>query len=273
MCKEFVQPSNGAVQAVMRSSKSPVGPQAEPSAGRSARRTAGPGLAAAPDRKRDILLAAEKLFATQGYDSTTIRQIAREASVPLALVGYYYGPKQALFVAIFASWNHTIEERLEALRRAAAAPSRRGTLKHIIEAFVDPVLKMRASAEGEYYALLVARELLLRRPETDLVLSQYFDPMAHAFIDALSDALPGATRVEVAWCYQFALGALMSHMSDTRIRQLSRGRARPNDPAAHALLLRFIEAGIRAVVKPRNSAVARPRRSIPSPATKTRRQA
>ncbi|MDP3824488.1 MAG: helix-turn-helix domain-containing protein, partial [Burkholderiales bacterium] len=42
------------------------------------------------DRKQAILLAAEKLFAQRGYHAVTIRQIADEAAVPLALVGYYY---------------------------------------------------------------------------------------------------------------------------------------------------------------------------------------
>ena len=252
MYKTFVQPSNVDMLAVESVKRSP-----------SARPRLVP-VDAAPDRKRDILLAAEKMFAVHGYDNATIRQIARQAQVPSALVGYYYGPKQALFVAIFAEWNHTIEERLEALRRASSEPLKRGTLKQIIKAFVEPVLKMRASAEGEYYALLVARELLLHRPETDLVLSQYFNPMAHAFIDALTRALPGSSRVEVAWCYQFALGALVNHMSDARIEQLSRGKARRNDPQAHALLLRFIEGGIRAVVRPSGSRTDSP--------TKTRRQ-
>ncbi len=217
------------------------------------------------DRKRDILLAAEKLFALHGYDAVTVRQIALEAQVPLALVGYYYGPKQALFLAIFEAWRHTIDERLAALHMASSKPPRRGTLMQIIQAFVDPVLKMRASPEGEYYALLIARELLLHRAETDQVLRKQFDPMAHAFIDALTDALPGSSRVQAAWCYQFALGALVNHMSDTRIERLSRGEARANDPAARAMLLRFVEAGTRAAVRP-------PRSRLSSP-TASRRQA
>ena len=55
-----------------------------------------------PDRKSAILLAAEKLFAQHGYDAVSLRQIAEEAGVPLALVGYYYGQKHELFEAIFA---------------------------------------------------------------------------------------------------------------------------------------------------------------------------
>lgn len=193
------------------------------------------------DRKADILLAAEKLFAQRGYHAVSIRDIAQEAGVPLALVGYHYGAKHELFHAIFAHWNSTIEERLMGLKTAH-------TLARIIDAFVGPVLRMRQSSEGEYYALLVARELFHVRDESDRVLRDFFDPLAHAFIDALNLALPHATRGQIAWGYQFALGALLHHISDDRVARLSKGQNTPSDPAAAALLARFIVGGLRAAL-------------------------
>lgn len=204
-------------------------------------------VAERPDRKDAILLAAERLFAQRGYHAVSIRQIADEAGVPLALVGYYYGQKHALFAAIFEHWNPTIEERLAGLKAAVDAGGRE-LLRHIVEAFVDPVLRLRASPEGEFYALLVARELAYASPEADGVLRRWFDPLAHAFIDALHGALPHGTRADAAWAYQFALGALLHHLSDHRIERLSRGAATPNDPAARDRLVRFIEGGVRAAL-------------------------
>ena len=142
---------------------------------------AGPGswrrraLAARPDRRRAILLAAEKLFAQRGYHAVTIRQIAEEAGVPLALVGYYHGQKHELFAAVFEHWSQTNDERLAGLRSAvdAGGPD---LLRRVVEAFVQPVLRLRASVEGEYHALLVARELACALPEADTVLRSYFDP-------------------------------------------------------------------------------------------------
>jgi len=211
-------------------------------------------LAARPDRKHAILLAAEKLFAQHGYHAVSLRQIADEAAVPLALVGYYYGPKNELFHAIFAHWNHTIEERLAGLAAVHNDPANARTLPRIIEAFIGPVLALRASAEGEYYALLVARELYHASPEADRVLRAFFDPLAHAFIDAIHIALPHATRTQAAWGYQFALGALLHHMSDVRIERLSKGKASTADPAATPLLVNFIVGGLRAALpKPKKT--------------------
>ena len=203
----------------------------------------------ATDRKADILLAAEKLFAQRGYHAVTIRQIAAEAGVPLSLVGYHYGPKDALFHAIFAHWNSTIEERLRELAAIDIDPLDRLALARIIEAFAGPVLRMRASREGEYYALLVARELFNLQPESDRVLRAYFDPLAHAFIDALALALPQATRGQVAWGYQFALGALLHHISDTRISRLSRGASKRGSAESARLLIDFIVGGLRAALQ------------------------
>ena len=221
-------------------------PAAHKSAPASVRRKS--DAAPRPDRQQAILLAAEKLFAQRGYHGVTIRQIAEEAGVPLALVAYYYGPKQDLFHAVFAGWGHTIEERLSALDVAAQNPTDPQTLVRIIEAFVGPVIRMRSSPEGQYYAQLVGRELAYNSEEAERVLHDFFDPLAHRFIDALHHALPHSTRADVAWGYQFALGALLHHLVDTRVERLSLNRNRASDPAAAERLVRFIVGGLHAAL-------------------------
>ena len=250
----FVRVYNFLVRAFNISMMLPVKTTSAAHRARQARGAAAPR----PDRKQAILLAAEKLFAQHGYHAVSIRQIADEATVPLALVAYYYGQKHELFHAIFERWNRTIKERLSALSAVSHDPQDPGTLRRIIEAFTGPVLRLRASAGGEHYALLVARELYNAPEAADQVLRVYFDPLAHAFIDALQAALPHATRGEVAWCYQFGLGALLHHLRDIRIERLSLGESRPFDPAAAGLLVTFITGGIRAALPPTVPASAIP---------------
>ncbi|MCU0925728.1 MAG: TetR/AcrR family transcriptional regulator [Hydrogenophaga sp.] len=235
-----------------------------------------------PDRQMAILLAAEKLFAQHGYHGVSIRQIAEEAGVPLALVGYYYGPKSELFHAIFQHWQGTITARLALLQQVLAGPPTEAFLRQVVEAFVRPVLVQRASAEGEYYAQLVGRELARQTPETHRVLTEFFDPLAHSFIDAIHAARPGHDRARAAWAYQFALGALLHHITDHRAPTLSRGRNQICGPDAAPLLVDFITAGISAVMplptsvsrspSPASSRSPAPRRRAPSTST-TRRQA
>lgn len=203
-----------------------------------------------PDRQQDILLAAEKLFAQHGYRAVSIRQIAEEAGVPLALVSYYHGQKHELFKAIFDHWRPTVDERLALLAQALQGQAGADMLRRVVEALVLPVLRLRASVEGEYYAQLVARELFYRTPEAATVLAEHFDPMAHAFIDGLRQSCPGSSRAQAAWAYQFAIGALLHHISDERVERLSLGRNQPAHPQAGPWLIDFIRAGIAAVLAP-----------------------
>jgi hypothetical protein len=137
-----------------------------------------------------------------------------------------------------------------------------------VQAFVQPVLRLRTSSEGEYYAQLVARELVYRTPEAERVLAEHFDPMAHAFVAALHSACPGSTRIAAAWAYQFALGALLHHIIDIRVERLSLGESAAADPAAATLLIDFISAGIAAVLMPPAQSQATP---SPSPPTQRRK--
>lgn len=223
------------------------------------------------DRRRDILLAAEKLFALSGYHAVSIRDIAAEAGVPLALVGYYYGAKHELYHAIFESWSSTIGARRARLAAAVAEPGAADLLERILDAFIVPVIALHGTPDGRYYALMSARDFVLPSPEASRAQREFFDPMAHAFIDALQLAFPGASRGGVAWCYQFMLGALTHFLTDERVVRLSNGENRAADPAAQIHLLRFVAAGFRAVLGAAPTAQRRPSKRPPTAHSRRRK--
>lgn len=55
-----------------------------------------------PDTRGQVLAAARRRFARDGYDGATIRAIATDAAVDPALVHHYFGTKQDLFRAAAA---------------------------------------------------------------------------------------------------------------------------------------------------------------------------
>lgn len=201
----------------------------------------------APNRRRAILLAAEKLFAERGYHAVSLRDIAAEAGVQVALLAYYYGAKHELYQAIFESWRPVIEQRRARLAAAVAEP---GTdpLGAVLRAFVSPLVALNADPAGQWFARMAARELALPTPEADAAMRTHIDPMSHAFIDALAALFPRASRADVAWCYQFMLGAVLHFLADARVERLARGDATAADPAREADLLAFVAAGFRGVL-------------------------
>jgi len=62
-------------------------------------------------RRADVLAAARRLFATNGYAETSIRAIAAEAQVNQALVITYFGSKEALLLAVVARFSIGAEVR------------------------------------------------------------------------------------------------------------------------------------------------------------------
>jgi AcrR family transcriptional regulator len=53
------------------------------------------------DKKDHILDVAEKVFAELGYDGASTRLISGEANVNMAMLNYYFGSKEGVFLAIF----------------------------------------------------------------------------------------------------------------------------------------------------------------------------
>lgn len=201
----------------------------------------------APNRRRNILLAAERLFASKGFHGVSIRDIADEAGVPLALVGYYFGPKAELYQQIYRERSGYIQARLSALAKAQEEAAPGQLLDEIVKAFVLPVLAVAASEDGRYFLRLMARGMSEQLEEDETVIRDLFDPLAHAFINALMVALPRASRGTVAYSYQFALGALLLHVTDRRVERLSLGQNVAGDQERSGpVLVRFIAAGIRA---------------------------
>jgi len=56
------------------------------------------------DVKIRLLQAAKRLFATQGYEGTSVRQICEAAGANVALVSYHFGGKENMFQALFETF-------------------------------------------------------------------------------------------------------------------------------------------------------------------------
>ena len=57
-----------------------------------------------PSTQKRILDTAERLFAKEGFEQTSLRQITQEADVNLASVNYHFGSKKALIQAVVARY-------------------------------------------------------------------------------------------------------------------------------------------------------------------------
>lgn len=99
------------------------------------------------DIKMRILLAAKRLFAKQGFDSTTVRQICDEAGANVALVSYHFGGKESMFCQLFSTFLPLDD------------------MKAFVEQDMEPVAAVVVAIEG-------ITRLRLRDPEMVAIMQQ-----------------------------------------------------------------------------------------------------
>lgn len=51
-------------------------------------------------KKENIIESALKLFSTKGFEGTSVREIASDAGVNVAMINYYFGSKEKLFESV-----------------------------------------------------------------------------------------------------------------------------------------------------------------------------
>lgn len=67
------------------------------------------------EKQIQILQVSERLFASRGFDGTSVRDIAKEADVNVAMISYYFGSKEKLLQALFEQRSETIKLKIESM--------------------------------------------------------------------------------------------------------------------------------------------------------------
>jgi AcrR family transcriptional regulator len=91
-------------------------------------------VVAAPADKRDrILAAAVRVFAREGFESTRMADVAREAGVAYGLVYHYFGSKDAVLQAVFReAWGRLLAAVALAEETGKTAPEQLSLVVRIV---------------------------------------------------------------------------------------------------------------------------------------------
>jgi AcrR family transcriptional regulator len=196
-----------------------------------------------------ILLAAERLFAENGIDAVSLREVTVEAGVNIAAVHYHFGSKKAVLEELFALRARPIaERRLELLAQVKRDRQGKPVLEEVLRAFLRPALDVPSGPNGGAFVLLRARLAFERADVRRAVLGKAFDASNRKFLEALAQALPALTPDRLYWRFHFLLGAMVYTMaSPGRIESMT-GDAIDTTDSEHALaeLVQFAAAGLKA---------------------------
>jgi AcrR family transcriptional regulator len=198
------------------------------------KRTFEPSGPDASTRQR-ILMAAERLFARDGIERTTMRATTREAGTNLAAVNYHFGSKDGLIKAVFDDLARaTARSRLDRLAELRARkPGRPLPIRDIIDTFMAPYIGGDGTPHGALLVRLILQHRATPTPVTRRIISTHFDRLAEIFIEALAETAPHLDRTAASWRYYCAVGAIVFATSERapggRLEKISGGAASAAD--------------------------------------------
>ena len=132
-----------------------------------------------------LVLAGIELFAKVGYHAASSRALAEAAGANQALIGYHFGGKQGLYMAVFQHIGEAIGSRLgpagaELQQKLDAMGGRidRAALIDGLLNLIDRAVDLFTSPETATWAMLIVREQQNPGPAFDRVWNRFMSPLA-----------------------------------------------------------------------------------------------
>ncbi len=89
------------------------------------------------EKQIEILLVAEQLFAEEGFDGTSVREIAKIANINIAMISYYFGSKEKLLEALVLFRISGMQLHLESLSTEDISPIEK--IEKLIEYYIHRI--------------------------------------------------------------------------------------------------------------------------------------
>lgn len=89
------------------------------------------------EKQIHILQVAETLFAEKGFDGTSIRNIAKEAKINVAMVSYYFGSKERLLESLILFRTTDLKFQIENLLAESLEPIEK--VNKLIEIYINRI--------------------------------------------------------------------------------------------------------------------------------------
>ncbi len=130
-----------------------------------------------------ILTAAVKLFDAQGFDGTTVRQIAEAADVNLALISYHFQGKKGLLEVLIATYYEKFFQLLDELLATEQFANSFDKLKRMVHLYVY--------FQRDHAAItrLVQRELSVESMLAREVMTVYIQRWKHGFSTVIEQGM------------------------------------------------------------------------------------
>ncbi len=170
------------------------------------------------DTRSALLKAAIKVFAQNGFDGTTVKDLADEAGVNVSMVSYYFGGKECLYKTMLENFGL---ERVSSAERLLKSPRSREEFALRLGLFAENIFEIYAK-EPELVRI-VHRSIDIASPLTDHLFENVFSRIflaLQAFLDASRELGIIRQDIETDIAAESIFGSLVhfAHCEPLRIR-------------------------------------------------------
>lgn len=158
-----------------------------------------------------ILESAEILFASGGYDGTSLRDITERAGVNVASVNYHFGSKEQLLVELLDRIVAPMNAERLALLKELTVPGTTPEVAEILTAFLLPDLNalFRLRSRNPTLPRFVSRMYSEGSPLMQEVIGAQFAEVGREFGQAFAVALPDLDKDEIAFRLSCVVGIVV----------------------------------------------------------------
>ena len=149
--------------------------------------------------KQRLLAAAEQLFADNGFDATTVRDIAAAADCNVASVNYYFGGKMNLYEEMWREQLRDLRDvRLDSIEEVMNRSGEQVALEQLLKSFANSFLGPWVDEEKARRLMkLMAREMVDSRLPMEMFSEDVISPTIGAMQQALMKICPGLDEKQV----------------------------------------------------------------------------
>jgi AcrR family transcriptional regulator len=198
------------------------------------------------ETKERILKVAEELFAAHGFDSTSMREITKNAKVSLALVNYHFGSKKNLLLCLverhFESINNErrkIFSDLDEQYKGKTIP-----MEEVLRALIMPYSsKMNQTPQHIMGLVQINSHHIKHSPDFwEEMWRKHFSDIIHWVTERLDEALPQMDKMTIYYRVHFVLSCMLSSIANPRRLYLVSGEninAESDEDRYHEEMMQF----------------------------------
>ncbi|KOS04749.1 transcriptional regulator [Flavobacterium akiainvivens] len=110
------------------------------------------------EKQIEILQVAEKLFADEGFDGASIRTIAKDAGVNIAMISYYFGSKEKLLEALIMYRTSDMKMQLESILGDDLPPFDK--IDRLVDLYINRINRHKCMYQIMHFELSTKKRIL-----------------------------------------------------------------------------------------------------------------